>query len=427
MLLKVSKSKLINYILIFTIALASFVRGFTSYVFGSASFFIIIMTAISFVAIFISLKKRVVLEKIDLMWFIVFAFYVFRHSSGYPTQYVAVFIAAFLVSYMLRTKIESVDFMLKLIVIFSILSVLATWLELLLPDIYFSLILPIFPEATQSSILIQFNQGRMVGLAYHYSPNAFYVLNGSLVLIADLYVKRKDKYKIIKYILVCIQLMTLFAIGKRGHLLFFVFALFVTNLIIQPGLVRKLKRSAKFIAGVIILFALILRFVPQAQYIIERIVLQNSKNDITTGRLGLYQLALRLFSKSPVFGIGIGEFRVATGMKNSGVHNDYLQILCETGIIGFIVFMIANIGVFIMTYRTFKQIWSENNNMIFKKIVIYSFMFQVFFLTYSFTGLPRFDYEINTIYLIVCSIPIGIDSYYRSNKKYEKNWHNNLI
>ncbi|MDY5023460.1 MAG: hypothetical protein SPE99_13815, partial [Blautia sp.] len=113
---------------------------------------------------------------------------------------------------------------------------------------------------------------------------------------------------------------------------------------------------------------------------------------------------------APILGIKIGGFSVYTDLFYNGVHNDYLQLLCETGIVGIVIFVLCNIGVFFKTITLLKSI-IYNKNTFLCNLLLYSFMFQVFFLTYSITGLPRFDYEINIIYLICCGIPFGCDYY----------------
>jgi len=59
-------------------------------------------------------------------------------------------------------------------------------------------------------------------------------------------------------------------------------------------------------------------------------------NELTSGRMALWKLAVQLFKEEPVFGIGWRQF-VPSNTYQHGVHNTYLQWLCETGIVGFVI------------------------------------------------------------------------------------------
>lgn len=63
----------------------------------------------------------------------------------------------------------------------------------------------------------------------------------------------------------------------------------------------------------------------------------------SNGRLILWNNAYQLFRQSPIFGIGWRQFSEQNNvqyMEGNNVHNDYLQWLCETGIVGFLLIFI---------------------------------------------------------------------------------------
>ena len=68
--------------------------------------------------------------------------------------------------------------------------------------------------------------------------------------------------------------------------------------------------------------------------------------DISTGRFDLYEIAYKAFSQSPIFGIGAGLFKEVTHAYTD-VHNAYLQVLCEQGIIGLILFIFPLLNILI--------------------------------------------------------------------------------
>jgi len=85
--------------------------------------------------------------------------------------------------------------------------------------------------------------------------------------------------------------------------------------------------------------------------------LQQSENmDVSSGRLHFWQVALKIILDNPILGAGLNSFGVAFtrydtwngGLRVEQAHNDYLQTLADTGILGF-----ACIAVFI--YLLFRQ------------------------------------------------------------------------
>ena len=75
-------------------------------------------------------------------------------------------------------------------------------------------------------------------------------------------------------------------------------------------------------------------------------------SELTSGRTALWKKAYELFKENPVFGIGWEQFMNNNTYEHE-VHNTYLQWLCETGVIGFILIMIPLLYMYLTTlFRT---------------------------------------------------------------------------
>lgn len=89
---------------------------------------------------------------------------------------------------------------------------------------------------------------------------------------------------------------------------------------------------------------------------------EDTSKDNGSGRTVLWRNAVKTFKKHPCFGIGINatlEYnKVYYGTKNY-VHNTYLEVLSETGIIGFIPYLIF---VFSTIYTSWKICKNEKKN-----------------------------------------------------------------
>lgn len=146
--------------------------------------------------------------------------------------------------------------------------------------------------------------------------------------------------------------------------------------------------------------------------LIDRFLLSNADRDIndTMGRLYLYQLALEVFSGSPIIGVGLGNYyefvqriqnfryfsvhdQITYVLTPMAPHNDWLLILAETGLVGALSF-------FLIVYSTFKQYWLifKENNLSKEDVFLYILGFTSILL-FLFYGMFENIYPHNFIYL----------------------------
>ena len=116
--------------------------------------------------------------------------------------------------------------------------------------------------------------------------------------------------------------------------------------------------------------------------------------NLFNGRLRFWSLSLELFLQNPLFGIGWGQFQMISACTASTlhavahVHNVYLQLLCESGIFGFLFYVCWFIFSYYKTIKVFlinKELDSKANF-----YLIFSLCFQTFFLLYCFSGNPLY-------------------------------------
>ena len=125
-------------------------------------------------------------------------------------------------------------------------------------------------------------------------------------------------------------------------------------------------------------------------------MVNSNHNDITNGRIELYNKAFDMYRDNDYVPIGWGQFSKSTNYSYAGVHNDYIQLFIETGLAGFLLIICSNI------YILFKSIklTSLHKNSLYFIILAYN----IFYLLYSLTGIPHYDFEVYTIYLLLSSI-----------------------
>ncbi len=135
---------------------------------------------------------------------------------------------------------------------------------------------------------------------------------------------------------------TIFLSGSRGGMIAFVAQMALLTLIAR---VQKNRRAALAASLVIISIAALILWIG-GQELTTRItsIHSEAKTELDTGvRMRIDRDGLRMFSERPVLGWGLGNFPVVypqfrsffTDKFVNRAHNDYLQLLTETGLAGF--------------------------------------------------------------------------------------------
>lgn len=174
------------------------------------------------------------------------------------------------------------------------------------------------------------------------------VLVPAIVLAGGLAVRKSGWQRILLAVAVVIMAVGLGATRSRGGLIA-AFVACVVALAVWRG--RRLLIGsiiALFIGAVAAFFALS----PAAW---ERVYNTSKDSGSGSGRLDIWHVALRITEGHPLFGVGLGQFPVVSphyvnfpgvltyvGLivdKHIVVHNLYLQLLAESGIIGLLLFL----------------------------------------------------------------------------------------
>ena len=289
--------------------------------------------------------------------------------------------------------------------IFATEHLLATYIAAFFKNLYVNTILAFLdsiPGSLSKSHYLY--SGFNPGLTTHYSTNGMYISTFCILFFVE-YLNNRSKKNFIKLLLSFIALLL---VGKKGAVLFTVMSFMVTYVIINKEKISK--KILNFIAlslGLILTIYIISSFIPQVTIVFDRVTHTiNSGGDLLTGRGQFNSLALRLWSKNKLFGCGWGNFsnyyqiELLNTFKTDylDAHNVYLQLLCETGLVGAALI----IGIMVYCYiGTLKTLRNDTSNNIWVK---FSFAFQTFFLLYCFSGNPLYDAQCYILYFICIGI-----------------------
>ena len=297
-------------------------------------------------------------------------------------------------------------------------------------DFYMAHIYPHFNPSQKAHLYEQVQKNHhAVGLSNHYSQNGIYMAISLCASFALLFAKSR-KNILWKVLLLLVVLFALILTGKRGVLIFSVFAMLISYIICKKGAFANKLITVLFILSSMSLVIYALSFyiegIASAFARITAMFSENETLDVSNGRFKLYAIAWNFFKESPIMGIGWREFskEVVNFYNQDSVlrdaHNVFLQLLCETGIIGFLIF----ISLFISTIIQTVQLAAKSTKGMLKlsdktKIVlIFSLCYQAFFLAYCITGNPLYDLE--TVYVYIISIGFSSVIYFSHREEIEK-------
>ena len=289
------------------------------------------------------------------------------------------------------------------------IAIVGQGVQLLLPNIYTTRILPLFQNNDQISY---WGSGYgIAGFTYQLDTTAMIIVVAEAIFIYAYTFNEKNRNTWRTYLFSGLLLCGIFLAGKRMLFLISILAPALIFLFTEKNSNRKIRRILFFIIAIcsigIIFMNNIEFFIGTRFFSRFATTFLNLSNhaDITTGRGDLYELALDAFKNHPIIGIGVGNFISYTG-SDTAVHNTYLQVLCEQGIIGFCAFVIPIIAFLVFNFRDLRNC----NNSGKKFYLRISLFFQLVYALYALTENVNVNLYGFIMYFIGISIYISTTS-----------------
>lgn len=174
---------------------------------------------------------------------------------------------------------------------------------------------------------------------------------------------------------------------------------------------KKYLKIYIMVIFVVIAGAVIISVNPQLLKMINRLA-ATAEDTTLSSRTYLWDYAMMLWRKKPVFGIGFGCY--ATHIRTGGVdmskygnimaisaHNIYFQLLAEVGVVGLAVFGIMFLAF--LVYAVYYAIKiNKTKDTLLTRVAIMGLIGQLWFLLYGMTGNPL--YMDKEIFIYVLSI-----------------------
>lgn len=134
----------------------------------------------------------------------------------------------------------------------------------------------------------------------------------------------------------------------------------------------------------------------------------------TSGRNVLWSLALDIFNANPLTGVGFANFLPYSDAISAApwfglfhVHNIYLQLLAETGLVGFALMTVLFISAFMGTWRSYR-LSIQGDDRVPRYVLISSLALQVWFLMYGLSGNGLYGWQEMFLYVSAVGMAISV-------------------
>lgn len=389
--------------------------GLIKYLFGNyrnAASLLIASLAVLF--FFIIIKRRKISAHYDLIMFVAICIVVFHNNANLKNNDIVnlvMTLGIFALAIALRRTNRWEEPTLKTIVFVSLFFAITSILFGLMPSFYRNNIIPLFSDYNQSNLLHLQASGILCGLTNSNGFNAIIMVNGICVVSTYLITaKTLTGHKWCDRLIWLTFMVVLLMTGKRGPLVFCIAAIFIAYFVFNSNKpASRLVKIFGFIVLIMIAWALGSSMFPKLFPSIRRIV---DADSIDVVRLALYDQAINAFKNNPLLGIGWDAFRYKylTFGNALNVHNIYLQLLCECGVIGTIPFALYFIINCVSAIKKLRRVnMTEKCEAQIQINLTFSVLYQVFFLMYGLTGNPLYDAPTLLVYVLACTAANKID------------------
>ena len=289
----------------------------------------------------------------------------------------------------------------KLFLIFSIIHASFTLFSYITPNLFSAMVLPWLPYEVSSEIIWFMGRELYPGITNQTGVNAFFISVGLAIIAANIISKNNKAFVYI--LMLSILLTALFLTGKRGHTLANIIAfIFTTAAYSYMKGKNVLVKMVISIVSITILALIIEPMLSDVKSPLARVVMSYEEDSLLddSGRMLLYAQAWQLFLEKPIWGWGVGAF---SSFADTGTHNVYLQLLCENGVVGAVLFIMIIITNLLITLKVMKSCRNASSSR-FEKYLCFSLYMQIFYIIYCMTGNPLSDGFILIIYMLGVSM-----------------------
>lgn len=325
--------------------------------------------------LFLGIIHKTKISKMDIAYLLGMAcliiLSIFSIDSFSSMIFLANYIIYYLVARMTTNNCEG-ESIHSIILFFSLVHLICLFIQVIMPNLYISYILPLLPDSIHTTIIEQMNwNGVYYGFSVQTSMSAMYLSIGVLISAVRAKNERKSIKKLFYIILVGLFLIATFFTQRRGSS---AAVLLIVALIYMRMKGNKLSKILFVIIFIVLLAIIGIQNIPGLSGIMNKMNIFIASGTIMNGRDSNFDLAFNALLQKPLFGWGGGQVETAIGY--AWLENSYLSILVQIGFVGFLIFYYPYIKLLKNTIHNLK--YEENN------ILDFSLYIQILFVIMSF-------------------------------------------
>ena len=252
----------------------------------------------------------------------------------------------------------------------------------------------------QSVMFYQMTKDTGEGMLVDYQQTGMFLLFALAIFLSQVKLKTGSA---IFYSTCCMQLVLVS--GCRQAILGVVLVIALRFVVFRSDYFNRNKISNFILSttGLVVAFFFIVFFFENVQ----STVISSTIKEGDQGRVMLYMQSLAIFHDSPMLGRGLGGFNAITG--DPWPHNFFLELLCETGVIGTFIALLFLIIPFIRQNQGLLHITTSNQ--------FYFLILMAIFVRVMFSGDLRISIELFSAVFAISAVRVS-DRLQKTIKKY---------
>lgn len=286
----------------------------------------------------------------------------------------------------------------RLIYAFSLIGMISVFIQFVKPEMVNALLIVLLRPWAYENIMWSYNvDGTYTGLTASVSMASFSMAIIFFVAVQKILCVNKisnvlekehsTTWSLINYLIAFVALFGIVLTSKRGIFVATIVAFLFSIALDKDITIRRIEKRHVITIGIGIVLAIIgITYLVETNDYVIAFMTRFTGNNITTGRNIFYRHAIKAFSQGNIgtllIGYGTGS---AYLINKTGLHNVYLQILFDHGLLGLALYG----SFFVINIR--KAI---------KNRYFFSMCLQIVFLIYCITGNPLYDYYFFIPYLL---------------------------
>lgn len=279
--------------------------------------------------------------------------------------------------------------------------------QFILKDSFNNIVFPLYKENSLLYASSYYRGGYYFGILD--SPHEVSGIVGlALAIVLLRIIAFGRRHNIVEYIMMALLLIAFLLTQKKGVILCSGLSLFITLMFLHKG--KKMQNRIMLI--IVTCLVVIAGYYLVTQHsdlaIFHRLgafadKMMNREN-IGGERLNLYSIAIKEWKENKLTGIGWRQFKGLTKTKYDYIYAhevncDYLQFLCELGIVGFSLVMITIISNFVNTARICRNLEIFQTSKQELTVILCAIFIQIFTVIYAVIEIPFYDVWFFSVYV----------------------------